>query len=181
MRKRWVDEAFRDRAKIYATDVDEEALAIARQATYSAKELESVPEALRARYFAPSAGRYAFSADLRRAVIFGGHDLMQDAPISRLDLLVCRNTLMYFNSEAQAKIMARFHFALGPRGYLFLGKAEMMSAHSNLFEPVELKYRIFREVDQGRCAKSSDSPGPGRKCRIGQPPGATGAPARRCF
>ena len=63
-----------------------------------------------------SAARYVFRTDLRRAVIFGRHDLMQDAPISRLDLLVCRNTLMYFNAEAQARILGRFHFALNGDG-----------------------------------------------------------------
>ncbi len=71
-------------------------------------------------------GRYVFRKDLRRSVIFGRNDLVQDAPISRIDLLVCRNTLMYFNAETQAKILERFHFALAPRGVLFLGKAEML-------------------------------------------------------
>ena len=63
-------------------------------------------------------------------VIFGRHDLIQDAPISRIDLLVCRNTLMYFNAETQARILDRFHFALDDGGYLFLGKAEMLLTHA---------------------------------------------------
>ena len=123
-------EAFRERVKIYATDVDEEALAQARQASYSAKEVEMLsPERLE-RYFDLLNGRYVFRSDLRRAVIFGRNDLMEDAPISRLDLLVCRNTLMYFNAEAQARILGRFHFALNGdgkgNGTLFLGRAEML-------------------------------------------------------
>ena len=67
-------------------------------------------------------------------MIFGRHDVTRDAPISRLDLLVCRNTLMYFNVEAQSQIIDRFHFALRPGGYLFLGKAEMLLSASDRFE-----------------------------------------------
>src|SRR5207249_832402 len=95
-------EAFRERVKIYATDVDEEALGQARLASYTPKEMEGMDGALRDRYFEAGSGRYVFRTDLRRSVIFGRHDLVQDAPISRLDLLVCRNTLMYFNAETQA-------------------------------------------------------------------------------
>jgi len=81
-------------------------------------------------------------------VIFGRHDLIQDAPISRLDLLVCRNTLMYFNAETQARVLSRFHFALNDTGFLFLGKAEMLLTHANLFTPVNLKCRIFSKLPQ---------------------------------
>jgi two-component system CheB/CheR fusion protein len=143
-------EGFRERVKIYATDVDEEALAQARQASYSAKEVEMLsPERLE-RYFDLVNGRYVFRSDLRRALIFGRNDLMEDAPISRLDLLVCRNTLMYFNAEAQARILGRFHFALNGdgkgNGTLFLGRAEMLLTHARLFVPLELKHRVFAKV-----------------------------------
>src|SRR5262249_7888379 len=139
-------ESFRQRVKIYATDVDEEALLQARQASYSAKDLQPIPDALRSKYFEFNGQRYVFRPDLRRSVIFGRHDLVQDAPISRLDLLVCRNVLMYFNAETQSRIMARFHFALNDPGYLFLGKAEMMMNQSHLFRPAEMKYRIFHKL-----------------------------------
>jgi two-component system CheB/CheR fusion protein len=140
------DEAFLRRVKIYASDVDEHALAQARAATYTSAQLEAVPEPLRTRYFTASGERCVFRADLRRAVIFGRHDLVQDAPISRLDLLVCRNTLMYLNAETQTKILARFHFALSDSGFLFLGKAEMLLTHANLFVPVDLRTRIFAKA-----------------------------------
>ena len=104
---------------------------------------------LRDKYFDLSNEKYIFQQDLRRAVIFGRHDLLQDAPISRLDLLVCRNTLMYFNSETQGRIINRFHFALNDHGYLFLGKAEMLITHTNLFTPINLKDRIFAKVSLG--------------------------------
>jgi two-component system, chemotaxis family, CheB/CheR fusion protein len=139
-------ESFRERVKIYATDVDEEAMLQARQASYSAGVLQSVPAELRAKYFEDTGNRFLFRPDLRRAVIFGRHDLVQDAPISRLDLLVCRNTLMYFNAEAQSRILARFHFALSDTGVIFLGKAEMMLTRANLFTPLHLKHRIFAKV-----------------------------------
>jgi two-component system, chemotaxis family, CheB/CheR fusion protein len=140
-------EAFRRRVKIYATDVDEEALSQARHAAYTPAELEGVPEAKVEEYFEPQGSRYGFRKDLRRAVIFGRNDLVQDAPISRIDLLVCRNTLMYFNADTQTKILERFHFALAPRGMLFLGKAEMLLSHTRIFEPLDLKRRVFRKAD----------------------------------
>ncbi|MBD2270633.1 PAS domain-containing protein [Anabaena sp. FACHB-1391] len=142
-------EDFRHRVKIYATDIDEEALNQARQASYSARNIHAVPLELRDKYFDLSNEKYIFQQDLRRAVIFGRHDLLQDAPISRLDLLVCRNTLMYFNSETQGRIINRFHFALNDHGYLFLGKAEMLITHTNLFTPINLKDRIFAKVSLG--------------------------------
>ncbi|MBB2936115.1 two-component system CheB/CheR fusion protein [Amycolatopsis bartoniae] len=139
-------EEFRQRVKIYATDVDEEALAQARQATYGEKEIESLPEEYVRKYFERLAGRYAFHKDLRRSVIFGRNDLVQDAPISRIDLLLCRNTLMYFTAETQANILRKLHFALQPRGVLFMGKAEMLLSHSRLFDPLDLRHRVFRKV-----------------------------------
>lgn len=134
---------FRAAVKIYATDVDEDALAYARQGTYTAKEVQSVPEELRERYFERTEQRFVFRKDLRRSLIFGRHDLIHDAPISRVDLLTCRNTLMYFNSETQGQIMARFRFGLNDGGYLLLGRAEMLFTHANTFAPLDLKRRIF--------------------------------------
>ena len=142
-------EDFTSRVKIYATDVDEDALAIARQASYGDKELENVPEDLREKYFERVGNRHVFRKELRRAVIFGRNDLVQDAPISHVDLLSCRNTLMYFNAETQSQIVQRLHFALRPGGVLVLGKAEMLLSHTGLFRPMEIKRRIFTKVHPG--------------------------------
>ncbi len=142
-------EAFRNQVKIYATDIDEDALNVARQGIYSDKDLQAIEEQLRDKYFEPLNGRNVFRVDLRRSVIFGRHDLTQDAPISRLDLLICRNTIMYFNSEAQARILARFHFALNDSGRLFLGRAELLLTHGDLFTPLDLKARVFTKVMPG--------------------------------
>ncbi len=140
---------FRARVKIYGTDLDEEALSQARAASYTLREVQSIPPALLEKYFQSESGRYVLDKDLRRALIFGRHDLLQDAPISHIDLLVCRNTLMYFHSEVQAQILARFHFAISDGGCLFLGKAEMLFFHANLFLPLDLKRRVFVKVSQG--------------------------------
>jgi two-component system CheB/CheR fusion protein len=144
-----IDEA-RRRVKIYATDVDEVALANARQAVYSAAAMESVPGDLLDKYFVRVSGGYVFDHDMRRILVFGRHDLLQDAPISRLDLLLCRNTLIYFNREAQKRIVTHFHFALRETGYLFLGKAEMLLTHTDLFSPEHIKHRIFTKVGSSR-------------------------------
>jgi len=141
-------EQFRDRVKIYATDVDDQALNQARAASYNEKQVSVLPHALLQKYFVLEGDRYVFDKDLRRSVIFGRHDLIQDAPISRVNILVCRNTLMYFNTEAQGRILARFHFALGDGGVLFLGKAEMLLTHAQLFAPLDLRRRIFRKVSK---------------------------------
>lgn len=147
-------EAFRERVKIYATDLDEKALQVARAATYSERDLAEVPETFRQTYFEPTEQGYAFRRDLRRQLIFGRNDLTRDAPISRVDLLLARNTLMYFNTETQLNILRRFHFALASPGYLFLGKAEMLLNHSDKFEPVDLRMRLFKKIQssaaQGR-------------------------------
>ncbi len=133
-----------DRVKIYGTDVDEEALQEARTGTYPAKSLQRLDRALRDRYFDAVNTSYVFHPDLRRRVIFGRHDVTRDAPISRLDLIVCRNTLMYFNLETQRQVIERLHFALKPQGHLFLGKAEMLLTESERFEIENMRHRLFR-------------------------------------
>jgi two-component system, chemotaxis family, CheB/CheR fusion protein len=137
---------FRERVKIYATDVDEDALNCARQASYTERETRGLPDSYRERYFDLVNGRYVFTPDLRRSVIFGRNDLTSDAPISRIDILLCRNTLMYFNAETQSRVVNRLGFALRPNGVLFLGKAEMLLNHQSVFRPIDLKRRFFQRV-----------------------------------
>src|SRR5215469_5145966 len=138
-----VDETAK-RVKIYGTDIDEEALHDARAGLYSQKALEALSPEMRGKYFEQNGTQFAFRTDLRRRVIFGRHDLTRDAPISRLDLLVCRNTLMYLNVETQSQVIDRFHFALRESGYLFLGKAEMLLSDGERFEVVSMRQRVFR-------------------------------------
>jgi two-component system CheB/CheR fusion protein len=143
---------FRKRVKIYATDIDEDALTTARHAVYSRDALKGLPDEYREQYFEPNTTGSGFRADLRRSVIFGRNDLVQDAPISRIDLLISRNTLMYFTPETQARILSHFNFSLRETGFLFLGKSEMLITHSDLFTPDNLKCRVFKKV-QGAGAR----------------------------
>ena len=139
------------RVKIYATDVDADALRTARAGVYTAKAIEPIAARLREKYFQPSPAdgdQFVFRPDLRKRVIFGRHDLTRDAPISRLDVLVCRNTLMYFNAETQHQIIDRFHFACRDSGVVVLGKAEMLLASEGLFEAVNVRQRVFRRVGE---------------------------------
>jgi len=140
-------QGLRERVKIYATDVDEAALAAARAGSYTARDLQDVRPEWVERYFEPvGTGHYAFSREMRRAVIFGRHDLLSDVPISRVDLLMCRNTLMYFTAEAQARVLGRLYFSVKPTGVLVIGHAEMLFSHGTLFAPIDLRRRLFRPV-----------------------------------
>jgi two-component system, chemotaxis family, CheB/CheR fusion protein len=136
----------RERVRIYATDVDEGALAAARAATYPLRQVAGVPPKLVDKYFERTGSHYTITRDLRRTVTVGRHDLTRDAPIPGVDLLACRNTLMYFHTEAQARILARFHSSVSSGGYLVLGRAELLFRRASLFSAVDRKHRIFRAV-----------------------------------
>lgn len=129
--------------KIYATDNDEQALSVARRAEYPADALRTVRPEIRARYFTGEA-TLRVAREVRRLVIFGRSNILSDAPISHVDLLVCRNLLIYFDPAAQARIMARFRYALNEGGVLFLGKAESQLKRDADFTPINARWRIFR-------------------------------------
>lgn len=139
---------FCKRVKIYATDLDEEALKVARLATYGPRDVETVPAELLERYFERTANHYVFERELRKCVIFGRHNIVHDAPISRIELLICRNLLIYLEAETQGVVLPRLHYALNNDGFLFLGKAETQLARSPLFRAVDTKHRIFAKVAQ---------------------------------
>ena len=137
------------RLKVYATDIDDDALAEARSGRFAPTAVQGLEPELLERYFEPVAnGGFHFDAGLRRTVIFGRHDLTADAPISHVDLLVCRNTVMYLNAETQAEAAARFHYALNPGGFMFLGRAETLVSHRSSFEPYNQRHRIYRRADK---------------------------------
>jgi two-component system CheB/CheR fusion protein len=129
--------------KIYATDVDEEALTAGRHGLYRLDDVKDVPPDLLDRYFAREGQAYRFRRDLRRWVIFGRHNVVRDPPLSHIDLLLCRNVMIYFTTDLQEKILARFQYSIREGGYLFLGRAESLLARSRWFTPVNLKWRIF--------------------------------------
>jgi two-component system CheB/CheR fusion protein len=140
------EERFRRTVKIYATDADEGALSHARHGRYPERGLlQAFGQERVERFFELDGGTGTFRQDLRHSLIFGRHDLIQDPPISRIDLLTCRNTLMYFTAEAQRRILTAFHFALADGGYLFLGKSESLVRRTDLFESVDVHQHVFRK------------------------------------
>ena len=153
------EDRFRADVKIYATDADTNALVEARHGRYNERDLVAAfGEERAARFFDTDGACGVFRPDLRRSLIFGRHDLVQDPPISRIDLLTCRNTLMYFTSDVQRKVLGSFHFALNAGGFLFLGKSEALVARVNLFSPVDARRHIFRK-DGERADRGELPPG----------------------
>lgn len=134
------------RVQFYATDVDETAIKQARLATYDCKEVTSIPPNLLEKYFEQTEQGYVFHRKLRCQIIFGHHNLAENAPMSKIDLLSCRNVLIYFNPETQASILVRFHFALKNTGFLFLGKSEALINHRQIFTPISLKHHVYAKL-----------------------------------
>jgi len=139
-------EQYKARVQIYSTDVDKDALQQARLGSYLSSKVADISPKLLEKYFEQDKDLYFFRSDLRRSIIFCHHNLIQDAPMSKIDLLVCRNVLIYFTIQAQTRVLARFHFGLKDSGFLFLGKSEMIVTHTNFFAPVDLRHRVFSKV-----------------------------------
>lgn len=132
------------KAMVFATDLDGEALDIARKGFYSADSVENVsPERVR-QFFTRAGDRYEVQKEIREMCIFSPHSIVKDPPFSRLDLISCRNLLIYFESDLQKRLLPLFHFALNPGGYLFLGPSENVAIRSELFDAVDTKNRIFQ-------------------------------------
>jgi two-component system, chemotaxis family, CheB/CheR fusion protein len=133
--------------QIFATDVDSEAVDKARQGMYPVNIAADVsPERLK-RYFIKEEGGYRISKDIREAVTFAQQNLLSDPPFTKLDVLTCRNLLIYLVSEMQKNLIPLFHYTLNPGGILFLGSAETIGGFTELFAPVEAKARIYRRKE----------------------------------
>ena len=130
--------------QIFATDIDEHALDIARIGRYPATITNDVPQQQLERYFVREDGTYRIAADLREICLFSLHNLLRDAPFSKLDLISCRNLLIYLSPDLQDRVIPLFHYALAPNGYLFLGTSENVTRHSRLFLTADRTHRIFR-------------------------------------
>ena len=131
--------------KIFATDIDLDALEVARRGSYPEGIVAQVEAPLLDRYFTRQGTRYRVSKGLRDIVIFSLHNLVKDPPFSRLDLISCRNLLIYLQTEEQRRLMRVLHYALRRQGFLFLGSSENAAAHSGLFRVTSKKHRIFRQ------------------------------------
>jgi two-component system CheB/CheR fusion protein len=131
------------RIQIFATDIDEDAITMAREGRYLDTIVGDVsPERLQ-RFFTPDQGGYLITKEIRDLVLFAVHNLLRDPPFSKLDLITCRNLLIYLNREAQRQVMTMFHFALRPDGLLFLGSSESIDEELNLFAPLDKVQRLF--------------------------------------
>lgn len=128
--------------QIIATDIDEIALNIARKGSYPLTIAEHVSPERLSRFFVRKAGRYIVTKELRELCLFSSHNLINDPPFSQLDLISCRNVLIYLGLHLQKKLIPVFHYALRPDGSLFLGTSESLSSHKELFRPISAKYRI---------------------------------------
>jgi len=130
--------------QIFASDIDSEALKFAREGIYPHSIAADVSEPRLNRFFTKRDSTYQVSKRLREPVIFSIQNLLTEAPFSKLDLISCRNLLIYIEPSVQRRLMSLFAFALGPGGYLFLGKSDGTASQNSLFLPVSTKWRIYR-------------------------------------
>ena len=148
--------------KIYATDIDDDALNIARRGEYSLERLRRVPPLLREKYFTGHGSTLRVNREIRRLTIFGRSNMVSDAPISHCNLVVCRNVLIYFDSNTQNQVISRMQYALEPGGVLFLGKAESQLANYSMFRPLNTRWRVFQKSPVGAEERSNQHDGRAR-------------------
>ncbi len=131
--------------QIFGTDIDTPSLIAARYGLYSPGAMDGVSDERRERFFVPENGQFRASPLLREACVFAPHNLVQDPPFSRLDLISCRNLLIYLSANLQKLVVPRFHFSLREHGYLCLGPSEGLAGEDTLFDTVDKTHRIFRK------------------------------------
>jgi len=139
--------------QIFASDLDEEALAFARRGVYPEAIEADVSEERLQRFFSREGHHYRVKEELRERVLFASHNLLKDPPFSRLRLVTCRNLLIYLNRPLQQKVVRIFEYALRPGGYLFLGSAESVDGDTGAFRSADKKHRIYRREETGEPAR----------------------------
>jgi len=160
--------------QIFASDIDEPALSFARQGVYPESIVLDVPPGRLREFFVKEGASYYVKKSVRETVLFSSQNILQDPPFSRLDLITCRNLLIYLERDAQYAVFETFHFALKPGGFLFLGNSESAEAAGDLFSVIDKKNRIYRanavsrshrrglSTRWNRIAALSDTPSPVR-------------------
>lgn len=133
--------------QIFGTDLDETAIGIARRGLYPKSVAGDVPVEILNRYFIQEDGSYRVRQDTRDIIVFAVHNVVSDPPFSKVDLVSCRNLLIYLNPDTQKKVIAVFHYALARRGLLFLGTAETVGDQSTDFSIVDRKWRLYKRLD----------------------------------
>ena len=132
---------------IFATDIDDRALAQARTGRYPRSQLDSVPQQRLERWFVREGDHYTVSSEIRELCIFSVHSVLRDPPFSKLDLISCRNLLIYLDTSLQDRLIPIFHYALRPGGVLFLGPSESIARQENYFVEIDKKYRLFERCN----------------------------------
>src|SRR5947208_8855937 len=135
------------KVQLFATDIDERSLAVARAGRYPMPLLDDIGSHRLKRFFSGSDLSLVVNKEVRDLCIFSTHSIIRDPPFSRMDLISCRNLLIYLGADLQERAIPAFHFALRPSGYLFLGMSENVSRHGALFSPLDKKQRLFQRRD----------------------------------
>lgn len=146
-REQMADRPDGPRVQIFATDIDEAALSVARGGRYPASMMASVSPERLTRFFVTDGTTYTVSKETRDLCVFSSHSVIRDAPFSRIDMVSCRNLLIYMGGQLQEQVIPLFHYALRPSGYLFLGVSETTTRHDDLFKPEDKAHRIFQRRD----------------------------------
>ncbi len=146
--------------QIYATDLDPDAIGTARKGLYPANiEADVTAERLARHFIAEAGGGYRVARDIREMVVFATQNIVADPPFTKLDILTCRNLLIYFGAALQKKLLPLFYFALNRGGLLLLGSAETIGKFGHLFAPINNKARIFQRLDQALAVNELEFPG----------------------
>ncbi|WP_223652915.1 CheR family methyltransferase [Hymenobacter psoromatis] len=132
--------------QIFATDISAEGIVRARAGEYADNIVADVSPARLARFFQKTDGGFQIRKEVRDVVVFALHNINKDAPFIKLDLLVCRNLLIYLNAELQKSLLPVFHYALNPSGLLFLGPSENITGYHDLFQPLDVKWKLLRRT-----------------------------------
>jgi two-component system CheB/CheR fusion protein len=156
--------------QIFATDIDADAVAVAREGLYTTAVAALVPAALRQRFFTADSLGWRVNAELRSCIVFAVQDLLADPPFSQLDMVCCRNLLIYLDHVAQDKVMALFHFALRPNGLLLLGSAESAGEIGNRFAFVLKKIKLYKRLEPKRASEQKFLVPPRMAFRAKRPP-----------
>jgi two-component system CheB/CheR fusion protein len=157
--------------QVFGTDVNEKNIDKARRGIYLKAIEETVPEKRLKRFFMSFNGNYQISKQIRDMCVFAKHDLTNDPPFSNLDLIVCRNVLIYFDAKLQEKIIPFFHYGLKPNGYLTLGESESVGKFTYLFEPMTKKGVIFKKKQaQSRVDFRTETPAPSMMRKLFEQP-----------
>ena len=178
--------------QVFGTDLDAEAIAVARAGVYPASIAQDVSRERLERFFSTVDSSYRIKKDVRERLVFAVHDLVMDPPYSRMDIVSVRNLLIYFDSRLQKQVLPLLHYALNEGGLLFLGTAETVGEFTDLFATIDKKWRIYRCINRDKAAHMHFPGQPGRyeaalstlpDTRAALPQGSAGTPCPRncCF